>query len=362
VPPLRSIEHVAPNWVSYRGRKLLFFSGTDYFRLSWHVAIRREFVEAVGRYGPSSGASRLTTGNLSIYGELETEIARFFGVEAAVSTSSGYLAPLVAVQALSDRHRRVLLDERAHPCLEDAAAASRLPLHRFDHRDLKSFEAACFQKASKGPCLVMTDGLFTQSGEVAPLNDYLRRLPKDATLLVDDAHGAGVLGRNGRGTAEWLGVALERLVITMTFSKALGGHGGAILARRETIDAVVRQSVAFAGSSPVPPPFAASGLAALRLMKSEGNDRRGRLSANTHRVKNALRDAGYSLGAGPGPMFSIVPANAKDAERLRRRLLAAGIYPPLISYPKGPANQFFRFAISSEHSSEHLTQLIAALT
>lgn len=358
-PPV--LQQVDLTQVIHRGRRLTYFAGSDYFRLSWHPRVREAFSATVRECGPSACASRMTTGNLPVYSALEGDLTRFFDVETVLLTSSGYLAPLVAAQAVAPEHTTVLLDERAHACLVDAAVLTGLPVRHFRHRDPISLRDALRGGGRKVRTLVLTDGLFTHSGEIAPLADYQEILPPSATLLVDDAHGVGVLGNRGRGTVERCGLSLRRLIVTGTLSKGFGCYGGMILGSRQLRDQVMRRSRIFTGNTAVPPPCAGAARAATEVLRSEGRLRRARLMAHVERIKEQIRAGGGAVGDGPGPMFSLSPGSPAGVRRLSRSLLAAGIYPPLIAYPNGPASRYFRFAISSEHSPEQVTRLAEVL-
>lgn len=346
--------------VRYRGRKLVYFGGCDYFRLSSHPAMLRAIGEGLRRYGLNVAASRTTTGNHPLYEQLEASLAEFFGAESAVLVSSGYLTGQVAAQALAGQFSHVLVDERAHACLSDAARILDCPILKFQHRTVAAAAAAARQCGPQARLLLITDGLFAHDGQVAPLDLYLRRLPRRTWFLVDDAHAAGVLGRRGRGTAEHLGVPTDRIVQTVTLSKAFGGYGGAVLGPKAVRDAVIARSRTFTGNTPLPLPLAFAATRALTLL-APGTGLRDRLARNVHQVKTALRQAGFANLDGCGPIVSLVPATTTELDQLKSRLLKHGIYPSHIRYPGGPAIGYFRFAISSEHTRTQLDALVGAL-
>ena len=349
-PP--QLEQVDVTRVMDRGRRLSYFGGSDYLRLSWHPKVREAVVEGVDRYGPSACASRMTTGNVPVYRELERALEEFLGRRGATLASAGYTAPLVAAQALAGEHTRVLLDERAHACLADAAQLTGLPVSRYAHRSIEGFRKVVREMGRGSRILVMTDGLFTHSGEVSPLEGLVDALPRGGTLLVDDAHGIGVLGAHGRGSLELAGVSLGRVVLTFTLSKAFGCYGGVVLGSPRLRTAILERSRLYTGNTLVPPPLACGALAALRVLQGEGEARRERLRRGLGFVRAALDQAG-----GPGPMFAVAPESAAAVGRLQRLLRSAGIHPPLIRYPNGPAERYFRFALSSEHGLEQLEAL-----
>ncbi len=355
--PLQQVDRTC---VLHRGRKLAYFAGCDYYRLASHPDVRRAVLDGLERFGLNVAASRRTTGNHPLYEQLEQQLAGFFGADAAVLVSNGYGANLAATQALAGEITHAIIDQGSHSSLFDAAGLLACPVLTFQHRQAASAAQAARRCGRSARLLLLTDGLFSLSGEIAPLDELLRLLPPRTTFLVDDAHGAGLLGKTGRGTAEYLGVPTRRLIRTITLSKALGVYGGAILGRREVQKKILARSRLFAGNTPLPLPLAAGALTSLAILRSDPKLRR-RLIANANYVKAAARAAGFPMNDGPGPILPLVPQNKAEAARLSRRLLAAGIHPPFINYLGGPADAYFRFVISSEHSPEQLDALAKVL-
>lgn len=355
-PPLQQIGRTEVLW---RGRRLAYFAGCDYFRLGSHPAVRQALVQGLRRFGLNAAASRRTTGNHRIYAQLERALARLAGAEAAVLLSNGYLTNLAAVQALDGEFTHVLADERAHCSLQDAARWSGRPVRFFPHRDAPRAARLARQLGRSARVLVLTDGLFAHSGEVAPIDQLLRQLPRSARLIVDDCHGLGTLGRSGGGTLEHLGVQSPRIVRTVTLSKALGVYGGAVLGPAALCRKVMARSAVFMGNTPLPFPLAAAALAAVeRVWRDRGLRRR--LADHLARVREALAGAGLALPDGPGPILPIHPADARQTRHIRQRLLAAGIHPPFIRYAGNPEG-YFRIVLSSEHSPAQLDGLARAL-
>jgi len=204
--------------------------------------------------------------------------------------------------------------------------------------------------------VVISEGLFAHNGEIAPLREYLAVMPRSGLLLMDDAHGAGVLGKTGKGTSEELDLPAQRVIRTITLSKAFGVYGGAVLGARTLQKRIYGTSSALVGNTPLPPPLAAAALTAVELVQGDGDMRR-RLSANATQVKRALQSSDSST-----PILGIVPEGRTAVAALRKRLLKHRVYPSFIRYPGGPRNGFFRFAISSEHRPDQLDALIAALS
>jgi 7-keto-8-aminopelargonate synthetase-like enzyme len=357
--PLQQVERTC---VIYgRRRKLAYFGGCDYFRLSTHPRVISAVSEGLVKYGLNVAASRFTTGNHRLYEVLEAKLAQFFEVEQALVTSSGYAANLVAAQALAGEFTHLLMDERAHASLVDATCFLQSPVLKFAHCEPAKLAGALQDLGHDARPLVVTDGLFAQDGALAPLPEYLGILPAGGSILVDDAHGAGVLGQKGRGTVEHLNAQSDRLFLTATLSKAFGTYGGVILGARDFIQKALRRSRLFPGNTPLPLPLVAAALAALDVLQTD-QAMRARLRHNTACVKAALRSAGFPVVDNPSPIVSLVPQDAPGATQLSKRLLARGIYPCLIRYPGGPPQGSFRFALSSEHTPAQLEGLIEALT
>jgi 7-keto-8-aminopelargonate synthetase-like enzyme len=202
--------------------------------------------------------------------------------------------------------------------------------------------------------------MFAHDGCIAPLDEYAKVLPKTALMVVDDAHGAGVLGNTGKGTVEETGVNRARIIQTITLSKAFGAYGGAILCTPALREKMIQKSGMFAGSTPVPLPLANAALAGIAILKRNQGLRR-RLSENTQFVKTALAQHHPTIVDSPAPIITLVPASGEQAAATCKRLMAHKVFPSFIQYPGGPPNGYFRFVISSEHTKEQLFDLVCAL-
>jgi 7-keto-8-aminopelargonate synthetase-like enzyme len=315
--------------------------------------------EGLDQFGLNVAASRKTTGNHLLYGQLEFALAGFFRVESATLTSNGYMANLCLAQALAGDISHALIDERAHNSLQDALPHLRCSVHVFRHCDPDDVRRLARRCGRRARILLLTDGLFSHSGKVAPIDRYRAVLPASSWLVVDDAHGAGVLGRNSRGTVEHLGIKPDRILQTVTLSKAFGTYGGAIFGPDSLRRRIIERSRYFVGNTPLPLPLANAALAALEVMQKDPGFHQ-RITFNTDYVKAALKKGGLPINGGPGPIVPIHPASAAGARRLCRALLKAGIHPPLIQYSATEA-AYFRFVISSEHKKSQLDTLIQTL-
>jgi 7-keto-8-aminopelargonate synthetase-like enzyme len=356
--PLQQINRTC---VRFHQRKLSYYSGCDYFRLASHPRVLAALQTGARKYGLNVAASRLTTGNHALYRELEAQLAAFFDAESALLVANGYVTNLIVAQALAGHFSHALIDAGAHPALADAARFLDCPVLQFKSRDPEAVALAVQRCGPGAKLLLLTDGMFSSDGSAAPLAEYLKVLPKDAQILVDDAHGAGVLGRQGQGAPEHAGVSRRRIIQTVTMSKAFGAYGGAILGSARLRQQILDRSRMFVGSTAPPPPLVNAALAGVRVLQAD-KTLRPRLLRNAARVKTALRAAGLPLPETPGPIVPLLPRNPGEAARLNRALLAAGIYPPFIRYPGGPPSGYFRFVISSEHTPAQLEALLVVLT
>lgn len=351
---------VGANEVRWRNRTLLYFSGCDYFRLARHPLVVSAARVALEKIGLSVAASRLTTGNHKIYAQLEQALAAFFGAEAAVVFPDGYLAPMAAAQALAGEFTHAFIDDLAHAALIDAARMLRCPVKTFRHRDTSDLAHRLSKLDNRSRPIVLTDGMFSHDGSVAPLSEYLKILPRTGIILVDDAHGAGVLGATGKGALEHAGVPRSRVIQCATLSKAFGAFGGIVLGTRASREKIISRSGPFAGSTPLPPPLAAAALAALNILRREPA-RRKRLFHNVSFLRALLREAKWEIIDTPGPIIRLPSMNPAAGRELKKCLLAAGIYPPFVKYGKASAAGFFRFVISSEHTRPQLKKLAGVL-
>lgn len=353
------LQQVRRTYIRYRNQLLTYFGGCDYFRLASHPAIHAAVRTGLQRYGLNVAASRVTTGNHEVYRQLEQDLARFFQAEAALLTNSGYVTNLVVGQTLAGHYSHALIDERAHVALVDAANVLNCPVLKFKHRDVESFAATLKRCGPAARPVVLTDGMYAQNGSVAPLATYLKILPRDGFIIVDDAHGAGTLGATGRGAIEIEGVDRRRIVQNITFSKAFGVYGGAILCSK-ALRKKLTASRLFVGSTPLPLPLAFAARSAIQLLRTDKTIR-SRLNRNSEHIKTRLRQAGFPLPDFPGPIIPVHLRTPRVNDVLRRALLDAKILPPFLRYPGSPAQGYFRFVISSEHTLAQLNMLVRTL-
>lgn len=353
IDPSEEVEQVDETHVRWRGQKLVYFGGCDYLRLSWHPTIRRAIAKSIEDGPVGVAASRSTTGNHPLYARVEGLVASFFKAPTATLVSSGYLTNLIVAQALPVTVDRVFIDQLAHPTLFDAARLLRAKVTRFRHGDAADLRRRI--AGTDGPSVVMIDAVSAHNGRLAPLIEYARALPRNAIMLVDDCHGVGVLGERGAGSLEHWGLNRQQIIQTVTFSKAFGVAGGAILGAAKLRRDILERSGAFSGCTPLAPALVKGIDASVRLL-DRGAARLRRLRENLRRVR-----AGLNFEDGEFPVLAVEGRGKTKMKSLSAALVLNGIHPPLIHYHGGASNGFFRFAISSEHSREQLDNLVRVL-
>lgn len=357
-PERGSGRHV---WLS--GRRVLNFASNNYLGLANHPDLLRAFSEAAQEHGMSGCSSQFVIGYSAPLRELEQRVADFTGHERAAVFSSGYLANLAAVGALAGRNSCIFADHLAHASLLDAARLAGARLRRYPHRDMTVLARQL--QAANGPCLVLSDGVFSMDGDIAPVAELAALCAeRGALLLLDDAHGIGVLGPGGRGVAAHCGLAAAQLpLLTGTFAKALGLAGAFVAGPGDLIETILRLGRSAIYTTALLPGLAAAAIAALGLVQS-GTDLRSRLQQAIRTLRAALSARGITPLA-PGPETPIQPVLVgDDAEclALRERLLedgflVAAIRPPTV--PPGTAR--LRISLMAEHEEEDLLGLAQAL-
>ncbi|MGB8181657.1 MAG: 8-amino-7-oxononanoate synthase [Stellaceae bacterium] len=337
------------------GRRLVSFSCNDYLNLSHHPKVKAAAIAALERYGTGAGASRLVTGNHPLFAELESRLVQLKGAEAACAFGSGYLANAGIVPALIGRDDLVLVDELAHACLWAGARLAHANVLAYRHNDVEHAAALLAEfRPQHANALIATDGVFSMDGDLAPLPPLATLAARhDAWLMVDDAHGLGVVG-GGRG-ARFAHAELPEIPLQMgTLSKAVGGYGGYLCASRAVIDLIANRARSFVYSTGLPPATVAAASAALDII---ANDR----DLVARPLRNARRFSG-AVGL-PEPQSAIVPVvlgTAEGALTASRRLedkgfLAVAIRPPTV--PEGTAR--LRFAFTAGHKDADIDQLAA---
>ncbi len=343
--------------VDMAGRQVLLLCSNNYLGLAEHPVLKQASAEAAASFGASSGASRLVSGSMPLHEELETEVADWKGTEAALLFNSGYAANTGVIAALAGRGDVIFSDRLNHASIIDGALLSGARLVRYPHNDAQALDKLMKKHGGNGLRLIVTDALFSMDGDIAPLAQLAdcARL-NDALLMVDDAHGGGILGEQGRGTADLLGVAAAVDIRMGTFGKALGSFGAYIATSRLLRDYLINRARSFVFSTSLPPAVTAASLKALRLVRSaDGELLRGRLAENVSLFRGLLRGEGFVIPDLPTP---IIPIKVGDplttmefsSRLLKREILLQGIRPPTVP----PGTSRLRCTVMALHRPEQL--------
>jgi len=343
------------------GKTLLSFCSNDYLGLANHPEVIAALREGAEKWGAGGGASHLVTGHSRVHHELEEALADFCGRKQALLFSSGYAANLAAITTLVARGDWVLQDRLNHASLIDGGRLSGARFARYQHSDLESL-AQHLQKTS-GDCLIVTDGVFSMDGDLAPLPQIAKIAQENnAWLMVDDAHGFGVLGKNGGGCAEHFDLSQSDLpVLIGTLGKAFGTSGAFIAGSDELIECLIQFARPYIYTTSSPPALAAATLKSLQLLQQE-HWRREHLSALIARFRQGAASIGLPLMASQTPIQPILTGSSERALHLARLLRSRGILVPAIRPPTVPQGQArLRITFSAAHSSMQLEQLLSAL-
>ena len=379
------------------GREYLYFVGTGYLGLQGHPEVIRAACEAAGRYGIHSATTRAGFGNTPPALLAERRVAEFFGCESSFHFPSGYASNSILLRTVEGGFDALFLDEHSHYCVIEAALQSGRPMFRFRHRDAGDLADALQKHLRTGQRpLVMTDGVFSVRGTIAPLADYLAVLCNypGAGLLVDDAHGVGVLGARGRGTLEHFGLfecvnisghserseesdllaektemlrcahhdqAAVALFLTATLSKALGGFGGIIPGSQRFIEQVRKASHWYDGASATPTPIAAAAARALELIQADPA-LRSRLWSNALLMKDGLRAMGFDVDDTPVPIICLVVGDAANMQRIQTELMHRGIAVAYMAAYSGLGLEGgLRIAVFATHTEEMIQRFLDEL-
>jgi glycine C-acetyltransferase/8-amino-7-oxononanoate synthase len=353
---LRLVESAQGPRVLLDGRPVLLLCSNNYLGLAEHPLVREAAAEAAVRWGAGAGASRLISGNMAPHRELEGRLAEFKGYDRALLFGSGYLANSGAIAALAGPEEVVFSDALNHASIIDGCRLARAKTFVYRHADLEHLEWGLRGARGRG-ALIVTDGVFSMDGDVAPL-EGLARLAREhgARLMVDEAHATGALGPGGRGSVAAAGLSGEVDLVIGTLGKTLGSYGAYVCASGELVDYLVNAARPFVFSTAPPPPSVAAAEAALELLAEEP-ERVERLRANAAALREALAAEGLDAGGGDS---QIVPAIVGDPEAamalceaaLERGVFAQGIRPPTV--PEGTAR--LRFTALATHHPEELRQ------
>jgi glycine C-acetyltransferase len=333
---LRILDGEQKALAQFDGKQVINLGSNNYLGLATHRALRRAALDAVRRLGVGAGAVRTIAGTMRPHIELEEQIARFKGTEACVVFQSGFTANAGTVAAILGKDDLIISDELNHASIIDGARLSKATIKVFKHADVADCRRVCEETASfPGHKLLITDGVFSMDGDIAPLPALCDLAEKfNCIMMVDDAHASGVLGRNGRGTVDHLGCHGRVDIQVGTLSKAVGVMGGYVCGSRELIEVLYHRARPFLFSTGHPPAVTAACQAAFTLLDSpEGGRLIKKLWSNTKFFQRRLKKLGFSIGAGQTPITPIHVGEAAKAFEFSQRLFDAGVFAPGVGFP-----------------------------
>ena len=357
-PKLRVLEGEQKPVCVFDGREVINLASNNYLGLTSHKALRKAALEAVRKLGVGAGAVRTIAGTMKLHMDLEEQIAKFKHTEACVVFQSGFTANAGTVSAVLGKDDLIISDELNHASIIDGARLSKATIKVFKHKDIADCERILQENgAFPGKKLIISDGVFSMDGDVAPLPALCDLAEKyGCIMMVDDAHSSGVLGRSGRGTVDHFACHGRVHIQVGTLSKAIGSMGGYVCGSRDLIDFLYLRARPFLFSTSHPPATAAACQAAFTLLDSpEGERLVKKLWANTKFFKRELQKRSFEFKASETPIIPIHVGDAAKAFEFSRKLFAAGVFAPAVGYPtvaEGKAR--LRAIVSAAHKREYL--------
>jgi glycine C-acetyltransferase len=359
-PKLRVLQGEQKAVCTFDGREVINLASNNYLGLTTHKALRKAAVEAAKKYGAGAGAVRTIAGTMQLHMQLEEQIAKFKNAEACVVFQSGFTANAGTVSAVLGKEDLIISDELNHASIIDGARLSRATIKVFKHKDVNDCERILQEHASfPGKKLIITDGVFSMDGDLAPLPELCTLAEKyDCIMMVDDAHASGVMGRNGRGTIDHFECHGRVHIQVGTLSKAIGVMGGYVCGSRDLIDFLYLRARPFLFSTSHTPATAAACMAAFTVLDSpEGEKLVKKLWKNTKTFKRELKKRGFQFKVSETPIVPIHVGDAAKAFEFSQKLFEAGVFAPAVGYPtvaEGKAR--LRAILSAGHKKDQLVR------
>ena len=357
---LKSQENLSPTKAIIDGRKVIMFSGNDYLGLSTHPKVKEAAAKACEKYGTSATAARLISGNHELYKRLEESLGGFKNKEAVLIYPSGYMANLGLLGTIAGTSDVIYMDKLNHASLYDGCRLSKANLKRYPHLDVEQLEKMLKNDTDYRKRFIVTDGVFSMDGDLAPLPQLKELAQKyNCSLIVDDAHGTGVLGENGQGTATFLGASPD--IEIGTLSKAIGSLGGFVAGSKELIDYLINKSRPFIFTTGLPPATLAASICSLEIIKNE-SERQKRVLALANKARSVLGKTGFKIPQGITPIIPIIVGGEEKALALANLCFQKGIFIPAVRTPAVPEKQArLRMTVSAIHSDEELDKALEVL-
>ena len=361
-PYYKVVEQADGVHILVDGREMLMMSSNEYLGLTSHPEVRRAAKDAIDEWGTSPCGSRLANGTRAYHVELEDELAAFLGKEACHVSVAGYMACVASLSALAQRKDVLIVDKSIHASLWDGVRLSGAEVERFTHEDMRSLETLLSRLDPDQPKIIVVDGVYSMEGHVASLPEIVALADEHrAFLVVDDCHGFGVLGRDGRGVADHFDLTDRVDLICGSFSKSLASTGGFIAGTRATVEYLRSASQQIIFSAAITPSACAAALASLRVMQREP-EHREKLWDNTRYLQGILRSLGLDFWESPTPAVPIVIGDKEKLYFVWKSLMDQGFFTVMSISPGVPAGKdLIRTAVSSLHTHEMLDRFGDAL-
>lgn len=363
-PYFHALETGQDTEVIIEGRKTVMIGSNNYLGLTSHPRVKKAAIEAVEKFGSGCSGSRFLNGTLTLHLELERRIAKFLNKEAALTFSTGYQTNLGIISALTGRNDYILCDSENHASIVDACRLSFAKVLKFDHNDMGELERLLRNIDETHGKLVVVDGVFSMEGDICNLPDIVELCRKyNARIMVDDAHGFGVLGKHGRGTAEHFGLEEEVDIIMITFSKSLASLGGAMVASEDVIFYSKHVSRPFIFSASIPPSNAAAAIEALNIIEEEPERVKALLDVSVY-LREGLKKLGIPLYEANNSITPIIPIMTYNNERtltVTKMLREEGVYVnPVVSPAVKPGLCRIRTNLTATHTKEQMDFVLEA--
>lgn len=358
---IRTIESPMDGHIVVDGQRVLNLCANNYLGLANHLRLREAAKRAIDTYGIGPGAVRSIAGTMTLHNQLEERLAAFKGAEAVVTLQSGFTANLATIPALVGRGDVIFSDQLNHASIIDGCRLSRAQIVAYAHNDIDDLRAKIAATTEYGRRLIISDGVFSMDGDIAPLPELVEVAREhDILLMVDDAHGEGVLGRGGRGIVDHFGLHGQVDIEVGTMSKAFGVMGGIVAGRQVIVDWVRQRGRPFLFSSAMTVPDVAACLEAVDMLE-ESEERVQRLWANAQHLRAALTQLGFDTGHTQTPIIPVMLGEAQLAQAFSRRLFENGVFAMAIGFPTVPQGKArIRVMNTAAHSQADLEQALAA--
>ncbi|VAW26120.1 Serine palmitoyltransferase [hydrothermal vent metagenome] len=362
-PYFRVIESGQDAVVNIQGHKISMFGSNSYLGLTSHPKVKEAAIAAIRKYGTGTAGSRFLNGTLDIHVELEHRLAHFVNKEAALAFSTGFQSNLGAIPTVVGRNDVAVIDEQSHASIIDATRLSFGRILKYRHNDMDSLEKVLNnlgESPNNGSLrMIVTDGLFSMEGDIAHVDKIVQLAKKfNTSVMIDDAHGLGVLGENGAGTVNYFGLDGDVEMIVGTFSKSLASIGGFIAGTKDLINYLQHNARSLIFSASLPPASAASVIAALDIIENEP-EHVEKLWENTHHAQNRFKELGMDVGKSETPIIPVYIRDNDKAFIISKILFDHGVFVnPVISPAVRPEDSLLRFSLMATHSTVQIDDAI----